>query len=111
MPPADTGSVRPGEELDTAKLEAYLRHYLPELASEGQIQLERFPGGHSNLTYLVRFGEKKKENENELVLRRPPLGPVAPTAHDMAREYRWLSALHPVFPKAPRPYLLCEDTS
>jgi len=67
------------------------------------MELRQFAGGHSNLTYLVRCGD------TELVLRRAPLGPVAPTAHDMAREYRWLSALHPVFPKAPRPLLLCED--
>ena len=44
-------------------------------------------------------------------MRRPPLGPVPPKAHDMAREYRWLAALNPVFPLAPRPYLLCEDPS
>ena len=69
------------------------------------MQVEQFPGGHSNLTYLIRFGE------TELVLRRPPLGPVAPTAHDMAREYRWLSAVGPTFALAPRAYLLCEDTS
>jgi aminoglycoside phosphotransferase (APT) family kinase protein len=43
------------------------------------------------------------------VVRRPPFGPVPPTAHDMAREFRWLSAMHAVFPLAPRPYLLCED--
>src|SRR4029453_11368115 len=46
-----------------------------------------------------------------IVGRGPPLGPVAPTAHDMAREFRWLSAMHRVFPLAPRPYLLCEDLS
>jgi aminoglycoside phosphotransferase (APT) family kinase protein len=51
----------------------------------------------------VRFGG------TELVIRRPPLGPVAPTAHDMAREYRWLAAVNPVFPLAPRVYALCED--
>jgi aminoglycoside phosphotransferase (APT) family kinase protein len=42
-------------------------------------------------------------------MRRPPFGPVAPKAHDMAREFRILRSLHPVFPLAPRPYLLCED--
>jgi aminoglycoside phosphotransferase (APT) family kinase protein len=63
----------------------------------------QFPGGHSNLTYQVRFGAL------ELVVRRPPFGPVAPTAHDMAREYRWLTAINPVFPLAPRVYALCED--
>src|SRR5439155_25016258 len=40
---------------------------------------------------------------------RPPFGPLPPTAHDMAREFRWLSALHGVFPLAPRPYLRCDD--
>jgi len=65
--------------------------------------VEQFPGGHSNLTYLLRYGKR------EFVLRRPPLGPVAPTAHDMTREHRVLGALWRVFPPAPRPYLLCED--
>ena len=69
------------------------------------MEVEQFPGGHSNLTYLVRFGDV------ELVLRRPPFGPVPPSAHDMAREYRWLSAMHPVFPPAPRPHLFCDDPS
>jgi aminoglycoside phosphotransferase (APT) family kinase protein len=69
------------------------------------MEVTQFPGGHSNLTYLLRFGGA------ELVLRRPPLGAVAPTAHDMAREYRWLAVLHPVYPLAPRPYLLCEDAA
>jgi len=98
----ETRPVRTGEQLDAARLEAYLRE---RLQPSGAMELRQFAGGHSNLTYLVRFGD------TELVLRRPPLGPVAPTAHDMAREYRWLSALHPVFPNAPRPLLLCEDGS
>jgi aminoglycoside phosphotransferase (APT) family kinase protein len=67
------------------------------------MRVAQFPGGHSNLTYQVSFGT------TDLVVRRPPLGPVAPTAHDMAREYRWLSAIHPVFPLAPRAHALCED--
>jgi aminoglycoside phosphotransferase (APT) family kinase protein len=69
------------------------------------MDVAQFPGGHSNLTYQVGFGT------TELVVRRPPLGPVPPTAHDMAREYRWLSAVHPAFPLAPRAYALCEDPS
>jgi aminoglycoside phosphotransferase (APT) family kinase protein len=73
--------------------------------SGDDIEVSQFPGGHSNLTYLARLGNV------ELVVRCPPLGPVAPRAHDMAREYRWLAALHPVFPLAPEPYLLCEDPS
>jgi aminoglycoside phosphotransferase (APT) family kinase protein len=106
----DTAPIRAGEELDTMALEAYLREHLPELLpdaplSDAGIAIEQFPGGHSNLTYLVRLGDR------EFVLRRPPFGPVAPTAHDMPREYRLLAAIHPVFQLAPQPYLLCEDTS
>jgi aminoglycoside phosphotransferase (APT) family kinase protein len=104
----ETRAIRPGEQLDEKALAAYLRVNLPDGLVPG-LDLSRdpavtqFAGGHSNLTYLARFGGA------ELVIRRPPLGPVAPTAHDMAREYRWLAALHPVFPLAPRPFLLCED--
>ena len=110
LPLPDTRPVRPTEELDWPRLEAYLREHLrtQEIASfdaSCEMEVRQFPGGHSNLTYLVRFGGV------ELVLRRPPFGPVAPTAHDMAREYRWLAAVHPVFPLAPQPYLLCDDAS
>jgi aminoglycoside phosphotransferase (APT) family kinase protein len=69
-----------------------------------KISVEQFPGGHSNLTYLLTF-----DDAAEYVLRRPPLGPVAPKAHDMVREYRLLCAVHPVFAPAPEPALLCED--
>lgn len=105
----DTRAIRPGEELETARLTAWLRECLPECGIPGLDAsrtpvITQFPGGHSNLTYLVAFGEV------EIVVRRPPFGPVPPTAHDMAREYRWLAAMHRVFPLAPRPYVLCEDT-
>jgi aminoglycoside phosphotransferase (APT) family kinase protein len=104
----DTSTIRPGEQLAWNRVEAWLRERLPACGIEGldlgePMTAEQFPGGHSNLTYQVRFGA------SELVVRRPPLGPVAPTAHDMAREFRWLRAVHPVFPLAPRAYLLCED--
>src|SRR5215203_110490 len=105
----DTRPVRESERLDWESLAGYLRARLPEVIgtdfdADATLTVEQFPGGHSNLTYLLRFGER------EFVLRRPPLGPVPPRAHDMAREFRILEALHPVFPLAPRPYLLCEDT-
>ena len=98
----DTEPLRPGEEVDLRALAGYLRENLPE-ARDGEVEVRQFPGGHSNLTYLIDCGGR------EFVLRRPPVGPVAPTAHDMPREYRLLAAIHPVFPLAPRPYLLCED--
>src|SRR5207247_10589409 len=68
--------------------------------TDGPLEVVQFAGGHANLTYLLRFGTQ------EYVLRRPPSGPVAPGAYDMAREFRALSALWPVFPPAPRPFLL-----
>jgi len=106
----DTRPVRAGEELDRARLIAWLRDRLPECGIPGldasrEPSVSQFPGGHSNLTYLLTYGDV------DVVVRRPPVGPVPPTAHDMAREYRWLSAMHNVFPLAPRPYLLCEDPS
>jgi aminoglycoside phosphotransferase (APT) family kinase protein len=105
---SDTTQVRAGEEIDSAILDRYLRDHLKarQTASEAfQIQIGQFPGGHSNLTYLVRYGAQ------EFVLRRPPVGPVAPTAHDITREFHLLSLIHPAFPLAPKPLLLCEDLS
>ena len=99
--------MRRGEELDPAALDQFLRQHLSasDFDRKASLQLEQFPGGHSNLTYLVRYHEK------EFVLRRPPIGPVAPTAHDMPREYNLLCVIHPHFPLAPKPLLLCEDTA
>ena len=103
----DSSAVRAGEELDLAKLDRYLREQLSEPATgpAAMLEVEQFPGGHSNLTYLVCYGAQ------EFVLRRPPVGPVAPTAHDMPREFKLLSVIHPSFPLAPAPVLLCEDPS
>jgi aminoglycoside phosphotransferase (APT) family kinase protein len=100
---SDTSAVRAGEELNRAALADYLNKHLPGGAAG--IEVEQFPNGHSNLVYLVRT------NHREYVLRRPPLGPVAPKAHDMAREYRVLQAANPHFPEAPKVFLLCEDPS
>ncbi|MFZ5814212.1 MAG: phosphotransferase family protein, partial [Bacillota bacterium] len=69
------------------------------------LRVEEFSTGASNLTYLLR------SDGWEGVLRRPPMGPVPPKAHDMVRECRLLMKLHPAYPLAPRPYLLCEDPS
>jgi aminoglycoside phosphotransferase (APT) family kinase protein len=97
----ETATVRKGEEFDVAGLAEYLTGKIE--GAERGIEVEQFPGGHSNLTYLLRAGGQ------EYVLRRGPLGPVPPKAHDMARECRVLSAVHPHFPEAPKSYHLCED--
>jgi len=101
IPQPDFTPVREGEQIDTEALAGYLRGRLPGV--ESGLTVRQFPGGHSNLTYLLDAGGK------EYVLRRPPLGPVAPKAHDMAREYNVLGAVHPLFPPAPRVFLLCDD--
>jgi aminoglycoside phosphotransferase (APT) family kinase protein len=100
--------VRRGEELDVGKLQAYLSvqsEFIPDLDAPITVEVEQFRSGHSNLTYLLRVGER------ELVLRRPPFGAEIKTAHDMGREYHILSHLADVYPRAPRPLLYCEDES
>ena len=94
-------AIRAGEELPPEALLAYLKQHLPEL--DGPLTVEQFPAGFSNLTYLLRIGDR------ELVLRRPPIGAKIKTAHDMGREYRILAHLHPVYAKVPRPLLFCAD--
>ena len=98
---SDVTAVRKGEELDVRRLADYLRDKIEGVDSG--IKLQQFPSGHSNLTYLLAAGKR------EYVLRRAPLGPVAPKAHDMAREYQVLRALHPYFPEAPNVFHLCDD--
>src|SRR5829696_3482591 len=94
-------AVREGEELPNERLVAYLTAHLPDL--DGPLTVEQYPAGFSNLTYLLRVGDR------EFVLRRPPIGAKIKTAHDMGREYKILSHLHPVYSKVPRPLLFCDD--
>ncbi len=99
--PADLpGPVREGEELDTAKLGEYLKEAVP--GADGPLEVQQFRSGFSNLTYLLRMGERA------LVLRRPPVGSKVKAAHDMAREFQVLEALHPVYPAAPKPLVFCD---
>ncbi|WP_420593545.1 phosphotransferase family protein [Deinococcus sp.] len=98
---SDTAAIRPGEELDLNALREVLRPVLDAT----DLEVKQFPGGHSNLTYLLRAGDQ------EYVLRRAPMGPVAPKAHDMVREFHLLEKIHPVFAEAPRPVFLCEDSA
>ncbi|HPI92008.1 MAG TPA: phosphotransferase family protein [Deltaproteobacteria bacterium] len=94
-------AIRQGEELDLKRIENFLKDTIPGLT--GDLVVEQFPSGFSNLTYLIRVGAR------ELVLRRPPFGRKAKSAHDMGREYRVMSAVHPVFPYCPRPLAYTED--
>ncbi|MFJ9909471.1 phosphotransferase family protein [Streptomyces sp. NPDC101152] len=90
----------PGLDLD--RLRALLDRERPGLV-HGPLTGRLIEGGRSNLTYTVSDGTGK------WVVRRPPLGHVLATAHDMRREHRVISALHPTNVPVPRPVLLCED--
>jgi aminoglycoside phosphotransferase (APT) family kinase protein len=105
--PADVIDVRPDERFDEVRVAAYLRGKLP--GSERPLAVRQFGGGHANLTYQLRFGDG--DDAVEYVLRRPPLGPVAPGSHDMSREHRVLSVLWKAFPLAPRSFLFCDDAA
>ena len=95
--------VREGEELDIKVVDHYLKSTLPEL--KGLPEVRQFPGGASNLTYLIQY-----ENR-DLVLRRPPFGKKAKGAHDMVREARIMQALKPVYPYVPDVLAVCQDTA
>ena len=97
------GEVREEEQFDHARLQNYLRGKIP--GANEPMEVLQFKGGHSNLTYLVRFGA------NEYVVRRPPFGPLPKGGHDMAREFKVLSRLWRAFKPAPRAFLFCDDTS
>ncbi len=86
--------IRAGEELDAAVIDPYLKAHIPGL--EGTPKISQFPGGASNLTYLIEYPRQ------EFVLRRPPFGHKAKSAHDMGREYRILNQLNAGFPYCPR---------
>jgi aminoglycoside phosphotransferase (APT) family kinase protein len=101
LPLDAASSVR--EPLDTGKLISYLKQHLDNL--DGPLEIQQFPAGFSNLTYLLTIGT------HELVLRRPPVGARIKTAHDMGREYRILSRLSTAYPRVPRAFLYCEDES
>jgi aminoglycoside phosphotransferase (APT) family kinase protein len=95
--------IRAGEELDAALIDPYLKAQIPGL--EGTPHISQFPGGASNLTYLVQYPDQ------EFVLRRPPFGQKARSAHDMGREFRIINQLKDAFPYCPKAYLHCVDES
>jgi len=93
--------VRSGEELDVPRVKEYLIANIPGLS--GEMEIRQFPSGFSNLTYLVKIGDR------EMILRRPPFGKKAKTAHDMSREYRILKTLKPFYRYCPEALLYTED--
>lgn len=97
-------TVRAGEEVNPEALERYFAAHVPELAGQ-PVSVLQFPGGHSNLTYLLKVGGR------EVVMRRPPFGTKVKTAHDMGREHRILGALAQAYGRAPKPLAYCEDAS
>ena len=96
--------MRPGEQLDWARLETYLHEHVGELVDPASTStVLQFPNGvgQPHLPAALRG--------TELVLRRPPFGVIAPGAHDMRREHRVLSRLWACFDRAPRAFLFCDD--
>lgn len=96
-----TVMAREGEVPDIEQLKKYLSSLLPGF--DGELTIEQFPGGYSNLTFLLKSSGK------EFVLRRPPVGANIKSAHDMSREYKVLTALKPVYKPIPTPILFCDD--
>jgi aminoglycoside phosphotransferase (APT) family kinase protein len=94
-------AVRSGEDISNPRFLAFLNDKLSRYP--GQIKVQQYPGGYSNLTYLIAKGPAA------FVLRKPPLGANIKSAHDMSREYRVLSLLKPVYDKIPAPLFLYED--
>jgi len=98
-----SGAVRGGEELDIKAVDAWLRSKVPDL--EGKPQVTQYPGGASNWTYRLSYANR------DLVLRRPPYGTKAKSAHDMGREYNIQKGLKPFYAYVPNMIGLCEDAS
>ncbi|HYI99765.1 MAG TPA: phosphotransferase family protein [Thermoleophilaceae bacterium] len=96
-------SVREEDVFDVTAVDGWLRPHAPDLT--GPPEVRQFSGGASNLTYLLRYPER------DLILRRPPPGTKAASAHDMAREHRVQAALRPSFPYVPEMVALCQDPS
>jgi aminoglycoside phosphotransferase (APT) family kinase protein len=102
QPRVDVASdVRAGEELDVPAVDAYLKGVDPTLA--GTPRITQYSGGASNWTYRLEYDNR------DLILRRPPAGTKAKSAHDMGREYRVQKALAPVFPWVPNMVTYCQD--
>jgi aminoglycoside phosphotransferase (APT) family kinase protein len=95
--------VRRGEELDWQALDKRLKEAIPSL--EGRPEISQFASGNSNLTYRLKYANE------DLVVRRPPFGTKAKSAHSMIREYRIMNALKPVYPCVPDTLYYTDDES
>jgi aminoglycoside phosphotransferase (APT) family kinase protein len=98
--------VREEDSFDVMAVAGWLRENAPPILDkklDATPLVRQFSGGASNLTYLLAFGD------HELILRRPPHGTKAASAHDMRREYRIQEALAPVYPYVPKMVALCTD--
>ncbi len=98
-----TKPVREGEELDWTALDKHLKHVFANL--EGKPEISQFCGGNSNLTYRLKYGAE------DLVIRRPPFGTKAKSAHSMIREYTIMNSLKPVYPSVPDTLYYSDDES
>ena len=99
---SDLSAVREEDSFDIAKVHRWLIDYISETELP---KVEQFRSGASNLTYLLSYPNR------ELVLRRPPVGTKAVSAHDMKREFLIQSRLKPVYDLVPKVIALCEDHS
>ncbi|MCU0426496.1 MAG: phosphotransferase family protein [Candidatus Kapabacteria bacterium] len=98
-------ATRKGEELNASRLNEYLRDSIAGMS--GELDVQQFPSGFSNLTYML--GATVNGMRKEYVLRRPPFGANIKSAHDMEREYKVLHALRKPYPKVPEPIVYCDD--
>jgi len=98
----DLTAVREEDRFDVAKMHAWMRPFI----NQDQLpEVKQFRSGASNLTYLLSYPDR------ELVLRKPPVGTKAASAHDMNREFLIQSRLQSVFPLVPKMIALCQDQS
>lgn len=95
------GNVREGEALPIDTLDPWLKAHIPEI--NGDPKITQYSGGASNWTYRLAYPS------HDIILRRPPAGTKAKSAHDMGREYKVQKALKPVYPYVPEMLAFCDD--
>ena len=98
----DLTPVREEDRFDVERMHQWLR---PFINVDAVPEVLQFRSGASNLTYLLQYPDR------ELVLRKPPVGMKAASAHDMKREFSIQSRLQPVYPLVPSMIALCDDQS